>query len=91
MQGNILWILKYLSNILDFKLNRFRQRVGDIAFWKTELDGKLAGLKDLIDDLDSQRIRVEQALDACTEPLSISEQVKRLSLYFENAKLISFN
>ena len=53
---------------------RFRQRVGDIAFWKSELDGKLAELKDNLDDLDSQRIRVEQALEACIDPLKVSEQ-----------------
>lgn len=53
---------------------RFRQRVGDISFWKSELDSKLGELKEHLDELDSQRIRVKQALGACDEPLGISEK-----------------
>ena len=53
---------------------RFRQRVGDISFWKTELQKKLGELKTHLDELESQHIRVKQALEACSEPLSISEQ-----------------
>ena len=53
---------------------RFRQRVGDIDFWKSELESKLGELKDALDEVDSQRIRVEKALAACSEPLSISDQ-----------------
>ena len=41
---------------------RFRQRVGDIAFWKAELEGKLATLKEAVDGVESQHVRTEQAL-----------------------------
>lgn len=53
---------------------RFKQRVGDIAFWKSELEAKLGELKDHLDELDSQHVRVEQALGSCSEPLSVAEQ-----------------
>ena len=53
---------------------RFKQRVGDISFWKTELQKKLAELKTHLDELESQHIRVNHALESCGEPLSISEQ-----------------
>lgn len=53
---------------------RFKQRVGDISFWKSELDKKLGELKEHLEELDSQHIRVRQAFDACGEPLSIAEQ-----------------
>ena len=48
--------------------------MGDINFWKSELDKKLGELKEHLDELDSQHIRVRAALSACDEPLSISEQ-----------------
>ena len=51
---------------------RFRQRVGDIDFWKSELESKLGEMKNALDEVDSQRIRVEKALAACTDPLSVS-------------------
>lgn len=41
---------------------RFQQRVGDISFWKSELDLKLAELKEAIDEVECQRDRVIQAL-----------------------------
>ena len=53
---------------------RFKQRVGDISFWKAELQKKLGGLKTHLDELESQHIRVQQAFSAISEPLSISEQ-----------------
>jgi hypothetical protein len=53
--------------------NRFKQRVGDIAFWKTELEAKLGELKEHLDELDEQHIRVNQAFVACAEPLGIAE------------------
>jgi hypothetical protein len=53
---------------------RFRQRVGDIDFWKSELESKLAEMKNALDEIDSQRIRVESALAACSEPLAVAEQ-----------------
>ena len=42
---------------------RFKQRVGDIAFWKSELEGKLGDLKQALDAAESQHIR--QALFLC--------------------------
>ena len=53
---------------------RFRQRVGDIAFWKTELASKLSELKDRLDEAESQMGRVQQALAGCTEPLDVAER-----------------
>ena len=53
---------------------RFKQRVGDISFWKSELDSKLAELKEHLDELDSQHIRVRMGLKACDEPLDISQR-----------------
>lgn len=53
---------------------RFRQRVGDIEFWKGELEAKLAELKDVAGNLDSQAGRVEQALVGCSEPLDVAEK-----------------
>ena len=53
---------------------RFKQRVGDISFWKSELDSKLAELKEHLDELDSQHIRVRMGLQACDEPLDISQR-----------------
>lgn len=53
---------------------RFKQRVGDISFWKSELDSKLAELKEHLDELDSQHIRVRMGLKACDEPLDISQK-----------------
>ena len=41
---------------------RFQQRVGDIAFWKSELDLKLAELKEAIEEVECQRDRVSHAL-----------------------------
>lgn len=53
---------------------RFRQRVGDIDFWKGELQAKLTDLKSALEDAYSQRSRVEHALASCSEPLAISEK-----------------
>ena len=53
---------------------RFKQRVGDISFRKSELDKKLGELKEHLEELDAQHIRVMHALGACDEPLSISEK-----------------
>ena len=41
---------------------RFQQRVGDIAFWKSELDLKLAELKEAIDEVECHRDRINHAL-----------------------------
>ncbi len=53
---------------------RFRQRVGDIAFWKSELATKLSELKERLDEAMSQMDRVQHALAGCTEPLDVAEQ-----------------
>ncbi len=53
---------------------RFRQRVGDIAFWKSELDSKLSELKSGLDEAESQAGRVEQALAGCSAPLDAAEK-----------------
>jgi len=36
---------------------RFRQRVGDIEFWKNELEAKLAELKTEVEEMESQAER----------------------------------
>ena len=53
---------------------RFRQRVGDIAFWKSELEGKLADLKREIEAVECKHIRVAAGLGSTSEPLSIAEK-----------------
>lgn len=50
---------KILNQEVD---TRFKQRVGDIDFWKSELESKLAEMKESLDAADSQRIRLEKAL-----------------------------
>ena len=53
---------------------RFRQRVGDIAFWKSELEGKLADLKREIEAVECKHIRIAAGLGSTSEPLSIAEK-----------------
>ena len=53
---------------------RFRQRVGDIAFWKSELEGKLADLKREIEAVECKHIRIAAGLGATAEPLTIAEK-----------------
>ena len=53
---------------------RFRQRVGDIEFWKTELENKLSELKDGLEEAESQKARVDMALGALDDPLGAAEQ-----------------
>jgi tektin-1 len=53
---------------------RFRQRVGDIDFWKSELEKKLSNLKDTLEEADEQKSRVDQALLSLQEPLAASEK-----------------
>ena len=53
---------------------RFKQRVGDIAFWKSELEGKLADLKREIEAVECKHIRLATGLGATSEPLSIAEK-----------------
>ena len=53
---------------------RFKQRVGDIAFWKSELEGKLADLKREIEAVECKHIRIAAGLGATSEPLTIAEK-----------------
>lgn len=53
---------------------RFKQRVGDIAFWKSELENKLADLKLEVEAVEAQNVRLEHAIGACREPLGVTEQ-----------------
>ena len=53
---------------------RFKQRVGDIAFWKSELEGKLADLKREIEAVECKHIRIAAGLGATSEPLGIAEK-----------------
>ncbi len=53
---------------------RFRQRVGDISFWKSELEAKLGEVKSAADDADSLAGRVEQALAGCAAPADAADK-----------------
>ncbi len=53
---------------------RFQQRVGDIDFWKSELAAKLTDLKDAVETCESTRVRVDQALAACSPALAAVEE-----------------
>lgn len=60
---------------------KFEQRIDDINFWKSELDRKLLDCKAEIDMLLSYQTRLENALEACKEPLAI---VNRCLQFREN-------
>ncbi|XP_039266992.1 tektin-1-like [Styela clava] len=49
------------------------QRLEDINFWKSELAIKLSEITDEIDTLLEYKARLEKALQACDEPLAISQ------------------
>lgn len=49
------------------------QRLEDINFWKSELEIKLSEITDEIDILLEYKSRLEKALQACDEPLAISQ------------------
>ena len=53
---------------------RFKQRVGDIEFWKGELENKLSELKDGLEEAESQKARVDMALGALDDPMAAAEQ-----------------
>lgn len=53
---------------------RFRQRVGDIAFWRSELEARLADLKSRLEEAESQMGRVGQAMEGCAQPLDVAER-----------------
>ena len=48
------------------------QRLTDIKYWKKELDDKLKGLTEEIENLEAFRQRVDKALQATEEPLHIA-------------------
>ncbi|XP_076818572.1 tektin-1-like [Clavelina lepadiformis] len=53
---------------------KIAQRIEDINFWKSELQLKLTELTTENDTLLNYKARLEKALAACEEPLSISQQ-----------------
>ena len=53
---------------------RFKQRVGDIEFWKGELENKLSELNDGLEEAESQKARVDMALGALDDPMAAAEQ-----------------
>jgi len=53
---------------------KFDQRITDIKYWDTEVDDKLNGLKQETDALQGYEGRLDKALEACREPLSIVQQ-----------------
>ena len=55
---------------VDVKL---QLRVGDVEFWRGELDNKLAQLKDEIEEA-SNKIRVDNEARSCSEPINITQQ-----------------
>ena len=48
--------------------------MGDIAFWKSELESKLADLKREIEAVECKHIRVAAGLGSTSEPLTIAEK-----------------
>jgi len=56
---------------VDVKL---QLRVGDVEFWKGELDNKLAQLKEEIEEAVNLKIRVDGEGRSITEPINISQQ-----------------
>ncbi|XP_070573315.1 tektin-1-like [Ptychodera flava] len=53
---------------------KFEQRIDDINFWKDELDHKLDDIAKENDTLIAYKTRLENALEACREPLAIAQQ-----------------
>ncbi|RUS87169.1 hypothetical protein EGW08_005101 [Elysia chlorotica] len=51
---------------------KLEQRLNDIRYWKQELDDKLKGLSEEIDNLIAFKQRVDKALQATEEPLHIA-------------------
>jgi len=51
---------------------KLQQRLDDIRFWKKELDDKLDALRKENEMLDAYRVRVEKALEAAAESLTIA-------------------
>lgn len=59
--------------IICFSILTTEQRLEDIKFWKSELEIKLSEITDEIDILLEYKSRLEKALQACDEPLAISQ------------------
>ncbi|XP_072163428.1 tektin-1-like [Diadema setosum] len=53
---------------------KFEQRLDDVTYWKDELEKKLKDTKDEIEMLLAYKTRLQNALEACIEPLSIVNQ-----------------
>ena len=60
-----------MINQVDVKL---QLRVGDVEFWRGELDNKLAQLKDEIEEASNLKIRVDSEARSCSEPINITQQ-----------------
>lgn len=65
--------------------------MGDVAFWKVELDGKLAELKDSLEEITCQRDRVHQALAATKQPMAVTEKGRERRVVPLNHLSILFN
>ncbi|XP_054749298.1 tektin-1-like [Lytechinus pictus] len=50
---------------------KFEQRLDDVTYWKDELERKLKDSKDEIEMLLAYKTRLQNALEACKEPLDI--------------------
>jgi len=53
---------------------KFEQRLDDVTYWKDELERKLKDSKDEIEMLLAYKTRLQNALEACREPLDIVNQ-----------------
>ena len=53
---------------------KLQLRVGDVEFWRGELDNKLAQLKDEIEEASNLKIRVDNEARSCSEPINIAQQ-----------------
>jgi len=51
---------------------KLQQRLDDVRYWKKELDDKLDGLRKENEMLLAYKVRVEKALEAAAEPLTIA-------------------
>merc|ERR1719315_34721 len=51
---------------------KLQQRLDDVRFWKKELDDKLDSLRKENEMLDAYKVRLEKAIEAAAEPLTIA-------------------
>ena len=58
------------------------QRLDDVTYWKDELERKLKDTKDEIEMLLAYKTRLQNALEACREPLEIVNRC--LNYRYEN-------